>query len=101
MDKFSSNISECFDQEKYPNSDDKTRGNDDNAAEETFSIHPKFLKARKKDDCSVQYVLRALNSLTTSEEKLAAMCKKYADLFDENRKLQVSNFIVLIIKDIT
>ncbi|XP_065225008.1 gamma-taxilin [Planococcus citri] len=50
----------------------------------------KSLKPRKKDDCNVQHVLRALNSLTTPEEKLAAMCKKYADLFDENRKLQSS-----------
>lgn len=49
----------------------------------------KSSKNRKKYDCSVQHVLRALNSLTTPEEKLAAMCKKYADLFDENRKLQV------------
>lgn len=47
-------------------------------------------KARKKDDKSVDHVLRALNSLNTTEEKLAAMCKKYADLFDEHRKLQVS-----------
>lgn len=47
-------------------------------------------KARKKDDKSVDHVLRALNSLSTTEEKLAAMCKKYADIFDEHRKLQVS-----------
>lgn len=49
----------------------------------------KGTKSRKKDDCNVQHVLRALNSLTTPEEKLAAMCKKYSDLFEENRKLQV------------
>ncbi|KAG8302272.1 hypothetical protein J6590_036161 [Homalodisca vitripennis] len=46
-------------------------------------------KIRKKDDKSVDHVLRALNSLNTSEEKLAAMCKKYADIFDEHRKLQL------------
>lgn len=46
-------------------------------------------KLRKKDDKSVEHVLKALNSLDTTEEKLAAMCKKYADIFDENRKLQV------------
>lgn len=48
-------------------------------------------KTRKKDDKSVEHVLRALNSLNTSEEKLAAMCKKYTDLLDEHRKLQVSS----------
>jgi hypothetical protein len=33
--------------------------------------------------------LKALNSLETTEEKLAAMCKKYTDIVDETRKLQV------------
>ncbi|XP_075227182.1 uncharacterized protein LOC142327761 [Lycorma delicatula] len=47
-------------------------------------------KMRKKDDKSVDHVLKALNSLNTTEEKLAAMCKKYADIFDENRKLQLA-----------
>ncbi|XP_067013351.2 alpha-taxilin isoform X2 [Anabrus simplex] len=47
-------------------------------------------KARKKDDRNVEQVLKALNSLETTEEKLAAMCKKYADTVDENRKLQLS-----------
>nr|CAD7577358.1 unnamed protein product [Timema californicum] len=47
-------------------------------------------KSRKKDDKSVEQVLRALNSLETTEEKLAAMCKKYTDIVDENRKMQVS-----------
>ena len=46
-------------------------------------------KTRKKDDKSVEQVLKALNSLETTEEKLAAMCKKYSDIVDENRKLQV------------
>jgi glucan phosphorylase len=48
-------------------------------------------KIRKKDDKSVEQVLKALNSLQTTEEKLAAMCKKYADIVDENRKLQVKS----------
>lgn len=47
-------------------------------------------KARKKDDKSVEHVMRALNSLNTPEEKLAAMCKKYTEQIDEHRKLQVS-----------
>ncbi|KAG8225552.1 hypothetical protein J437_LFUL002068 [Ladona fulva] len=46
-------------------------------------------KIRKKDDKSVEQVLKALNSLETTEEKLAAMCKKYTDIVDENRKLQL------------
>lgn len=49
-------------------------------------------KARKKDDKSVEHVMRALNSLNTPEEKLAAMCKKYTDQIDEHRKLQVSTY---------
>lgn len=47
-------------------------------------------KLRKKDDKSVEQVLKALNSLETTEEKLAAMCKKYTDIVDENRKLQLA-----------
>lgn len=50
-------------------------------------------KIRKKDDKSVEQVLKALNSLETTEEKLAAMCKKYTDIVDENRKLQVTSSI--------
>ena len=46
-------------------------------------------KHKKKDDRSVEQVLKALSSLGTSEEKLAAICKKYADIVDENRKLQI------------
>jgi hypothetical protein len=53
-------------------------------------------KSRKKDDKSVDHVLRALNSLNTTEEKLAAMCKKYADIFDEHRKLQVSLSLIFL-----
>ena len=33
-------------------------------------------------------VLKALGSLESTEEKLAALCKKYADLLEENRRLQ-------------
>ncbi|KDR22608.1 gamma-taxilin isoform X2 [Zootermopsis nevadensis] len=47
-------------------------------------------KIRKKDDKSVEQVLKALNSLETTEEKLAALCKKYTDIVDENRKLQLT-----------
>ena len=36
-----------------------------------------------------EHILKALNSLETPEEKLAALCKKYADLHEEHRLLQV------------
>uniref|UniRef100_A0A1B6D608 Alpha-taxilin n=1 Tax=Clastoptera arizonana TaxID=38151 RepID=A0A1B6D608_9HEMI len=46
-------------------------------------------KSRKKDDKSVEVFLKTLNSLNSTDEKLAAYCKKYTDLFDEHRKLQI------------
>uniref|UniRef100_A0A0B7ANX4 Alpha-taxilin n=1 Tax=Arion vulgaris TaxID=1028688 RepID=A0A0B7ANX4_9EUPU len=48
-------------------------------------------KGKKKEDKSVEYILRALNSLQSPEEKLAALCKKYADLHEEHRVLQTSS----------
>uniref|UniRef100_A0A1A7XL09 Taxilin gamma n=3 Tax=Iconisemion striatum TaxID=60296 RepID=A0A1A7XL09_9TELE len=36
----------------------------------------------------VGLLMQALNSLTTPEEKLAALCKKYADLLEESRCMQ-------------
>ncbi|XP_077941431.1 gamma-taxilin isoform X2 [Gasterosteus aculeatus] len=36
----------------------------------------------------VVLLMHALNSLTTPEEKLAALCKKYADLLEESRCMQ-------------
>ncbi|XP_047435896.1 gamma-taxilin isoform X2 [Mugil cephalus] len=36
----------------------------------------------------VVLLMQALNSLTTPEEKLAALCKKYADLLEESRSMQ-------------
>lgn len=47
-------------------------------------------KSKKKEDKSIDYILRALNSLQSPEEKLAALCKKYADLHEEHRVLQTS-----------
>lgn len=35
-----------------------------------------------------EHVLKALSSLETTEEKLAALCKKYTELLDEHRLLQ-------------
>lgn len=48
------------------------------------------IKPKKKEDKSIEYILRALSSLSTPEEKLAALCKKYADLHEEHRVLQSS-----------
>jgi len=45
---------------------------------------------KKKEDRSIEYILRALNSLETPNEKLAALCKKYADLHEEQRLLHTS-----------
>lgn len=36
----------------------------------------------------VVLLMQALNSLATPEEKLAALCKKYADLLEESRSMQ-------------
>ncbi|XP_024900047.1 gamma-taxilin isoform X1 [Pteropus alecto] len=36
----------------------------------------------------VLLLMQALNTLSTPEEKLAALCKKYADLLEENRNVQ-------------
>ena len=44
-------------------------------------------KSKKKEDKTIDHILRALNSLQTTEEKLAALCKKYADLHEEHRTL--------------
>lgn len=47
-------------------------------------------KSKRKDDKSIDQVMKALNNLETTDEKLAAMCKKYSEVMDENRKLQVT-----------
>ena len=47
-------------------------------------------KSRKKDDKSIEQILKNLSGLETPEEKLSAMCKKYIEVLDENRKLQMT-----------
>lgn len=47
-------------------------------------------KSRKKDDRSIEQILRNLGNLETPEHKLAAVCKKYIEVMDENRKLQAT-----------
>ncbi|XP_015585769.1 beta-taxilin [Cephus cinctus] len=46
--------------------------------------------SKKKDDRSAERVLKSLSNLESSEEKLVAMCKKYSEVIDENRKLQLA-----------
>ena len=45
--------------------------------------------SRRKDERSVEQVMRALNSFESPQDKLDALVKKYAEVIDENRKLQV------------
>nr|XP_057934559.1 gamma-taxilin isoform X2 [Doryrhamphus excisus]XP_057934560.1 gamma-taxilin isoform X2 [Doryrhamphus excisus] len=49
-------------------------------------------EAKSADDSNfgeeVVLLMQALNSLATPEEKLAALCKKYADLLEESRCMQ-------------
>lgn len=37
--------------------------------------------------------MKGLNSFETPQEKLDALVKKYTEIYDENRKLQVYNFL--------
>jgi hypothetical protein len=57
-------------------------------------------KNRKKKDRhlaqALKTVLNSMNSLSTPEEKLAALCIKYADLMEENTKLKVNKINILI-----
>lgn len=47
-------------------------------------------KAKRKDEKTVQQVLKSLDSLKSPQDKLSAMCKKYSDLLHENRQLQAT-----------
>lgn len=57
------------------------------------SNHPSNDKNRKKKDRhlaqALKSVLNSMSALNTPEEKLAALCIKYADLMEENTKLKV------------
>ncbi|XP_069745991.1 gamma-taxilin isoform X3 [Narcine bancroftii] len=58
----------------------------DPAGGEQHLVHDKSKeKALGKE---VMLLMQALNTLSTPEEKLAALCKKYADLLEENRSVQ-------------
>ncbi|XP_033740019.1 alpha-taxilin-like isoform X2 [Pecten maximus] len=73
-------------EEKPKDADSKT---DDSKAKKDKTKEEK--KSKKKEDKTIDHILRALSSLHTTEEKLAALCKKYADLHEEHRVLQTSN----------
>ncbi|XP_045195733.2 alpha-taxilin-like isoform X3 [Mercenaria mercenaria] len=66
-----------------------TQNKQDTQKAETTSP-TKTAKSKKKEDKSIEHILKALSSLQTTEEKLAALCKKYADLHEEHRVLQSS-----------
>ncbi|KAL8577303.1 hypothetical protein ACOMHN_048357 [Nucella lapillus] len=48
------------------------------------------VKTKKKEDKSIEHILRSLSSLNSPEEKLFALCKKHADLLLEHQVLQTS-----------
>lgn len=52
--------------------------------------HGKEEKPKKKEERGVEQVLKSLVSIENADEKLSAMCKKYSEVIDENRKLQLS-----------
>ncbi|XP_043483897.1 gamma-taxilin [Leptopilina heterotoma] len=52
--------------------------------------HAKDEKPKKKEERGVEQVLKSLVSIENADEKLSAMCKKYSEVIDENRKLQLS-----------
>ncbi|XP_051175715.1 alpha-taxilin-like isoform X2 [Leptopilina boulardi] len=52
--------------------------------------HVKDEKPKKKEERGVEQVLKSLVSIENADEKLSAMCKKYSEVIDENRKLQLS-----------
>ncbi|XP_067317668.1 alpha-taxilin-like isoform X2 [Anolis sagrei] len=45
-------------------------------------------QSKKEEGKEITLLMQMLNTLSTSEEKLAALCKKYAELLEENRNSQ-------------
>ncbi|XP_060065439.1 beta-taxilin-like [Ylistrum balloti] len=74
--------------DEKPRVDGDLKGDDPKAKKEKTKEEK---KSKKKEDKTIDHILRALSSLHTTEEKLAALCKKYADLHEEHRVLQTSN----------
>ena len=40
------------------------------------------------DDWVSEHIMRALNRMSSPEEKFAALCKRYSDLYEEHQTLQ-------------
>jgi myosin heavy subunit len=45
-------------------------------------------KAKKREEKSLEHVLKALQSLETTDDKLASLCKKYTELLEEHKAIQ-------------
>ncbi|XP_076466429.1 uncharacterized protein LOC143297808 [Babylonia areolata] len=45
-------------------------------------------RSKKKEEKSIDYVLRAMGNLRSPQEKLTALCKRYTELHEEQRGLQ-------------
>lgn len=45
---------------------------------------------RKKDDRGIEHMLKSLGPFGSIEEKMSAMCKKYSEAMEENRKNQLT-----------
>ncbi|CAH1798771.1 unnamed protein product [Owenia fusiformis] len=62
------------------------------ALQELEAVSPKKVQKdstrKKKEDKTIEHILKALNSLSSPEEKLAALCKKYTDLLEDHRVTQ-------------
>ncbi|XP_060575992.1 alpha-taxilin-like isoform X8 [Ruditapes philippinarum] len=69
---------------------DKSNQNKQESQKSETASPTKTAKSKKKEDKSIEHILKALSSLQSTEEKLAALCKKYADLHEEHRVLQSS-----------
>ncbi|XP_077285924.1 beta-taxilin [Arctopsyche grandis] len=59
---------------------------------------------RKIDERSAEHVLKSLSSCNSTEEKLSALCKKYTEVAEENKKLHLTRKqwekkYVLILRD--
>ncbi|KAL4233589.1 hypothetical protein ACF0H5_008270 [Mactra antiquata] len=77
-------------EEKKETMTNKTKSNKESNQKQESVSPTKSSKSKKKEDKSIEHILKALSSLQTTEEKLAALCKKYADLHEEHRIIQSS-----------
>lgn len=50
----------------------------------------KSSKVKKREDKGIEHVMKSLQSIESTDEKLSALCKKYAELLEEHRTTQSS-----------